>query len=126
MWEHPDIAGITLWGYIKDDIWREDAYLVLGPSTTLKKDLLCNGLKIMLIQQIVDAIMLVLCYQSRLKIIWLLAFIQTLLIGSSIDLMLEKDIISINIISPRGKLLYQKNIDQFTRSIKISLMKVYT
>ena len=41
--------------------------------------------------------------------------------GSSIDLMLEKDIISINIISPRGKLLYQKNIDQFTRSIKISL-----
>ena len=30
MWEHPNVAGITLWGYVKDHMWRETAYLVHG------------------------------------------------------------------------------------------------
>ncbi len=30
MWEHPNVAGITLWGYVKDQMWRETAYLVHG------------------------------------------------------------------------------------------------
>ena len=30
MWEHPSVAGITLWGYVKDHMWRETAYLVDG------------------------------------------------------------------------------------------------
>ena len=30
MWEHPDVAGITLWGYVKNNMWRETAYLVHG------------------------------------------------------------------------------------------------
>ena len=33
MWEHPDVAGITLWGYVKDHMWRETAYLVHGENT---------------------------------------------------------------------------------------------
>ncbi|MEP4095819.1 endo-1,4-beta-xylanase [Reichenbachiella sp.] len=28
IWEHPNIAGVTLWGYVKDQVWRETAYLV--------------------------------------------------------------------------------------------------
>ena len=32
IWEHPNVKGVTLWGYIKDNIWREDAYLVDGQS----------------------------------------------------------------------------------------------
>ena len=32
IWEHPDVKGITLWGYIRNNIWREDAYLVSGGS----------------------------------------------------------------------------------------------
>lgn len=27
-WEHPDVKGITLWGYVQYDVWKENAYLV--------------------------------------------------------------------------------------------------
>ncbi len=27
-WEHPSVAGVTLWGYIQNQIWRTSAYLV--------------------------------------------------------------------------------------------------
>lgn len=28
LWEHPDVTGITLWGYIYGDMWKPDAGLV--------------------------------------------------------------------------------------------------
>jgi endo-1,4-beta-xylanase len=28
LWEHPGVAGITLWGYIQDQIWKTNAYLI--------------------------------------------------------------------------------------------------
>ena len=28
LWEHPAVAGVTLWGYKEGSIWRDDAYLV--------------------------------------------------------------------------------------------------
>lgn len=27
-WEHPGVKGITLWGYVQYDIWKENAYLM--------------------------------------------------------------------------------------------------
>ncbi len=27
-WEHPAVAGVTLWGYVQGEIWRTDAYLI--------------------------------------------------------------------------------------------------
>ena len=32
IWEHPDVAGVTLWGYVQNNIWREDAYIVKGEN----------------------------------------------------------------------------------------------
>ena len=37
MWEHPNVAGITLWGYVKDQIWREAAYLVNGVNNNAEE-----------------------------------------------------------------------------------------
>ena len=28
MWEHPDVKGITLWGYVENDMWKQYAYLI--------------------------------------------------------------------------------------------------
>jgi len=28
IWEHPGVAGVTLWGYIEGRIWRKDSYLI--------------------------------------------------------------------------------------------------
>lgn len=28
LWQHPGVKGITLWGYIQDQIWKPNAYLV--------------------------------------------------------------------------------------------------
>jgi endo-1,4-beta-xylanase len=33
LWEHPGVAGITLWGYIQGKIWRTDGYLVRTDGT---------------------------------------------------------------------------------------------
>ncbi len=122
MWEHPDIAGITLWGYIKDDIWREDAYLVLGPSINAQERPAMQWIKnyVNSTNSGCDNVGPVLSIEVEDNMAFGF-YPNPVNKGSSIDLMLEKDIISINIISPRGKLLYQKDIDQFTRSIKISL-----
>ena len=27
-WEHPGVKGITLWGYVEDEIWKPNAYLI--------------------------------------------------------------------------------------------------
>jgi hypothetical protein len=27
-WEHPAVQGITLWGYVQNDIWKTNAYLI--------------------------------------------------------------------------------------------------
>jgi endo-1,4-beta-xylanase len=29
IWEHPGVAGVTLWGYIQGRIWRKDSYLIM-------------------------------------------------------------------------------------------------
>lgn len=33
LWEHPDVAGITLWGYIYGNMWKPDAGLVYENGT---------------------------------------------------------------------------------------------
>ena len=33
LWEHPAVAGITLWGYRENAMWRDDAYLVRADGT---------------------------------------------------------------------------------------------
>ncbi len=33
-WEHPSIKGITLWGYLEGDMWRETAYLLEDNGVT--------------------------------------------------------------------------------------------
>jgi endo-1,4-beta-xylanase len=32
-WEHPAVAGITLWGYLAPDMWRFNAYLIRSDGT---------------------------------------------------------------------------------------------
>lgn len=32
-WENPGVKGITLWGYVQGNIWRQDAYLVRSDET---------------------------------------------------------------------------------------------
>jgi len=33
LWAHPGVRGITLWGYIQNQIWRTDAYLIRTNGT---------------------------------------------------------------------------------------------
>ncbi|MCG6913679.1 endo-1,4-beta-xylanase [bacterium BMS3Abin03] len=33
LWQHPGVAGITLWGYIEDQIWQTTCYLVRSNGT---------------------------------------------------------------------------------------------
>ncbi|MBN2102727.1 endo-1,4-beta-xylanase [bacterium] len=33
LWEHPAVEGITLWGYIQGQMWREDGYLLRADGT---------------------------------------------------------------------------------------------
>ncbi len=33
LWEHPSVKGITLWGYIEGELWREEAYLLRADSS---------------------------------------------------------------------------------------------
>lgn len=33
MWEHPWVAGITLWGYVQGQIWQQNAWLVQSDGT---------------------------------------------------------------------------------------------
>jgi endo-1,4-beta-xylanase len=33
LWEHPSVAGITLWGYIQGRMWQETCHLVLADGT---------------------------------------------------------------------------------------------
>ncbi|MBN2805544.1 MAG: endo-1,4-beta-xylanase [Prolixibacteraceae bacterium] len=33
LWEHPSVAGITLWGYIESRMWQETCHLVLADGT---------------------------------------------------------------------------------------------
>jgi len=32
-WEHPAVHGVTLWGYVEDEIWKENAYLLRSDGT---------------------------------------------------------------------------------------------
>ncbi|MBL3658429.1 endo-1,4-beta-xylanase [Fulvivirga sediminis] len=33
-WEHPSVKGITLWGYLEGDMWRNEAYLLAADGVT--------------------------------------------------------------------------------------------
>ncbi len=33
-WEHPSVKGVTLWGYLEGDMWRETAYLLEDDGVT--------------------------------------------------------------------------------------------
>ncbi|MCV9386602.1 endo-1,4-beta-xylanase [Reichenbachiella ulvae] len=33
IWEHPSVAGVTLWGYRQGTMWREDAYIMNSNGT---------------------------------------------------------------------------------------------
>lgn len=33
LWEHPSVAGITLWGYVQGQMWVENAYLLRADGT---------------------------------------------------------------------------------------------
>nr|WP_321353891.1 endo-1,4-beta-xylanase [uncultured Draconibacterium sp.] len=33
LWEHPAVEGITLWGYLENDMWQETCYLVRSDGT---------------------------------------------------------------------------------------------
>lgn len=34
IWRHPSVKGVTLWGYIRNTMWRDGAWLVSGSTTT--------------------------------------------------------------------------------------------
>jgi endo-1,4-beta-xylanase len=33
LWTHPNVGGVTLWGYRQGEIWRQDAYLIRANGT---------------------------------------------------------------------------------------------
>ncbi|UII26909.1 endo-1,4-beta-xylanase [Fulvivirga maritima] len=33
-WEHPSVKGVTLWGYLEGDMWRNEAYLLAADGVT--------------------------------------------------------------------------------------------
>ena len=45
LWEHPAVAGVTLWGYITGSTWKEGTGIVSGPATTATERLALKWLK---------------------------------------------------------------------------------
>jgi Beta-1,4-xylanase len=45
LWEHPAVAGVTLWGYITGSTWKEGTGIVSGPATTATERLAMKWLK---------------------------------------------------------------------------------
>ena len=121
MWEHPNVAGITLWGYVKDHMWRESAYLVYGEGIGANERSAMQWIKNYVTKSNTGCDNTGPVLSLELEDLEFSIYPNPVVRGSDINLITNKDITSIEIRSMEGELVLSKFIDSESNNLKINL-----
>jgi hypothetical protein len=121
MWEHPDVAGITLWGYVKDHMWRESAYLVYGEEIGANERPAMQWIKNYVTKSNTGCDSTGPVLSVELEDLEFGIYPNPVTRGSSINLITYQDVKSIEIRSIEGELVLSKSVHNEINNIKINL-----
>ena len=123
MWEHPNGAGITMWGYVKNNMWRETAYLVHGEEIGAQERSALQWIRsyVNKTNSGCDNTGPILSFE--VEILEFGIYPNPVKRGSKINVISSKDIKSIQIMSKDGRVVYAKNIIDSIPNIKINLQE---
>ena len=121
MWEHPDVAGITLWGYVKDHMWRESAYLVYGEDIGANERPAMQWIKNYITKSNTGCDATGPVLSVEFEDLEFGIYPNPVTRGSSIKLVTYQDVKSIEIRSMEGELVLSKSVHNKINNIKINL-----
>lgn len=121
MWEHPNVAGITLWGYVKDHMWRESAYLVYGEGIGANERSAMQWIKNYVTKSNSGCDTTGPVLSVELEDLGFGIYPNPVQRGSSVNFIPNQDIKSIEIRSMDGKLMLRRSVHNELDNIKINL-----
>ena len=123
MWEHPDVAGITLWGYVKDHMWRETAYLVHGENNGANERPAMEWIKAYVNKSNSGCDNTGPILSFEVESLEFGIYPNPVKRGSKINIVSTQDIKSIQIMSKEGRVVYIKKLGDSVSDIKINLQE---